>query len=174
MVERLDFVQETAVAGSDWREVLRLADDLVGHLSEPAVSELIEEANQPGRSSSAVQDVFLQEARRLGFRDERKGLFAAYQSSALRPDYFRPVGSSGVILEVERGKTTINNMDLLDFWKCHICEHASFLFLMVPRELRQNSTMAPRREFTAVARRLESFFRPGNYTNVLGLVLLGY
>jgi len=23
------------------------------------------------------------------------------------------------LLEVERGKTTINNMQLLDFWKCH-------------------------------------------------------
>ncbi len=174
MIERLDFVQETAASGSDWREVLRLADELVRHLSEPAVASLIEEANQPGRSSGAVQEVFLEEATRLGFRDERKGLFSAYQSSALRPDYFRPVGSSGVILEVERGKTTINNMDLLDFWKCHICEHASFLFLMVPRELRQNPTMTPRREFATVARRLESFFRPGNYTNVLGLVLLGY
>ncbi len=174
MIERLDFVQEAAATGSDWREVLRLADELVGHLNEPAVAALIQEANRPGRSSAAVQEVFLEEATRLGFRDERKGLFAAYQSSALRPDYFRPIGSSGVILEVERGKTTINNMDLLDFWKCHICEHAAFLFLMVPRELRQNDTMSPRREFVAVAKRLESFFRPENYTNVFGLVLLGY
>ena len=65
-------------------------------------------------------------------------------------------------------------MDLLDFWKCHICEHASYLFLMVPRELRQNPTMSPRREFETVRKRLESFFVPGNYTNVHGLVLLGY
>ncbi len=65
-------------------------------------------------------------------------------------------------------------MDLLDFWKCHICEHAAYLFLMVPQELRQNPTMRPRREFAAVARRLESFFRPGNFTNVRGLVLIGY
>ncbi len=174
MIERLDFVQDTAAAGSDWREVLGLAGELVGHLNEPSVAKLIEDANQPGRSSAVVQEVFLEEATRLGFRDERTGLFASYKSSALRPDYFRPIGSSGVILEVERGKTTINNMDLLDFWKCHICEHASFLFLMVPQELRQNPTMTPRKEFTTVAKRLESFFRPGNYTNVLGLVLLGY
>ncbi len=174
MIERLDFVQDAAARGSDWRHVVDLADELVGHLNVPAVAALIEEANQPGRSSADVQEVFLDEATRLGFRDESKGLFEAYQSSALRPDYFRAVGSSGVILEVERGKTTINNMDLLDFWKCHICEHASFLFLMVPQELRQNPTMTPRKEFTTVARRLESFFRPGNYTNVLGLVLLGY
>ena len=78
----------------------------------------------------------------LGFRDERRGLFSAYES-ALRPDYFREVGGTGVILEVERGKTTINNMDLLDFWKCHICEHADYLFSMVPLELRQNPDMSP-------------------------------
>jgi hypothetical protein len=65
-------------------------------------------------------------------------------------------------------------MDLLDFWKCHICEHADYLFLMVPSELRQNPTMSPRREFATVARRLDTFFRSGNETNVHGTVLLGY
>lgn len=174
MIERVDMVQAPHSGTADWREVLGLADSLVEHLEEPVVAGRLEEANQPGQSSAIVQGVFLEEARRLGFVDESKGLFESYTSSALRPDYFRPVGQTGVILEVERGKTTINNMDLLDFWKCHICEHASYLFLMVPRELRQNPTMSPRREFATVARRLESFFVPGNYTNVHGLVLLGY
>ena len=108
------------------------------------------------------------------FSDESRGLFENYSTKLMRPDYYRPVGKTGVILEVERGKTTINNMDLLDFWKCHICEHASYLMLMVPRELRQNATMSPRREFDSVVKRLESFFVPSNYTNVHGLVLLGY
>lgn len=174
MIERVDFVQDPARATSDWLEVLTVVGELEMHLNDPAVAALIADANMPGRSSATVQAIFLQEATRLGFRDESRGLFANYQSSALRPDYFRTVGSTGVILEVERGKTTINNMDLLDFWKCHICEHASYLVLMVPTALRQNETMTPRREFAAVAKRLESFFRPDNYTNVLGLVLLGY
>ena len=75
---------------------------------------------------------------------------------------------------MERGTTTINNMDLLDMWKCHICDHADYLFLMVPAELRQNATMSPRREFATVKRRLATFFDPGNYTNVRGLVVIGY
>ena len=100
-------------------------------------------------------------------------MFSAYES-ALRPDYFREIGGTGVILEVERGKTTINNMDLLDFWKCHICQHAHYLILLVPIELRQNETMSPRREFATVRNRLASFFEPGNYTNVRGLFLFGY
>lgn len=174
MIERLDMVQEPLAASAEWHEVVEVADRLVGHLERPDIATQIDKANQPGRSSAAVQDVFLEEARRLGFVDESKGLFDSYTSSALRPDYFKAVDETGIILEVERGKTTINNMDLLDFWKCHICEHAAYLFLMVPTELRQNATMSPRREFVTVGKRLESFFVPGNYTNVRGLVLMGY
>ena len=61
--------------------------------------------------------------------------------------YYLDLDETGIILEVERGKTTINNMDLLDFWKCHICVHAHYLILVVPVELRQNPTMTPRNEF---------------------------
>jgi hypothetical protein len=85
-----------------------------------------------------------------------------------------PLGETGILLEVERGKTTINNMDLLDFWKCHLCHKANYLFLMVPRELRQNEQMSPRREFKTVAKRMASFFETRNYTNVYGLWLFGY
>lgn len=85
-----------------------------------------------------------------------------------------PVGETGIILEVERGKTTINNMDLLDFWKCHICAHADYLFSLVPQELWQNETMTARREFASVGRRLATFFEPRNHTNVRGLFLFGY
>ncbi|MCU1497577.1 MAG: hypothetical protein JWM47_1530 [Acidimicrobiales bacterium] len=173
MVQRHDFVQETYRLTDEWKAVLAIADDLALHLRLPATSALLLTANQPGQSSAMVQRVFREEAQRLGFRDESRGLFETYQSG-LRPDYFREVGDTGIILEVERGKTTINNMDLLDFWKCHICEHADYLFLMVPSELRQNATMSSRREFATVKRRMESFFVAGNYTNVRGLVLIGY
>jgi hypothetical protein len=173
MVERLDLVQEGYVRTAEWSAVLAVADHLVTHLESVEVALQLAEANLPGNSSALVQEVFIAEAEELGFRSESRGLFAAYQS-ALRPDYFLPIGDTGIILEVERGKTTINNMDLLDFWKCHICEHASYLFLMVPTELRQNLTMSPRREFATVSRRISTFFVPGNETNVRGAVLLGY
>ena len=119
-----------------------------------------------------MQDAFVGHARALGFIRESKGLFASYETSALRPDYYRPLDDTGILLEVERGKTTINNMDLLDFWKCHLCEHANYLFLMVPLELRQNPSMPPRREYATVVKRLSSFFVPRNYTNVRGSLRL--
>ena len=165
----------------DWKEapeyaaVDAIAEALHHELQGEAVLAQIQVANAPGNSSERVQQTFLAHAERLGFRSEAKGLFCDYPTSALRPDYFLPLPSgSGILLEVERGKTTINNMDLLDFWKCHLCQHANYLFLLVPQELRQNDRMSPRREFQTVSKRLASFFVPRNYTNVRGLFLFGY
>lgn len=173
MIERADLVQPGLSESAEWRSVVALADRLTAALRSERVEERIAEVNIPRASSAEVQAAFLEEARSLGFRDEKTGLFAGYES-ALRPDYHLELDGTGIILEVERGKTTINNMDLLDFWKCHICEHADYLFLLVPRELRQNDSMRPRREFSTVLRRLATFFEPGNLTNVRGLVLIGY
>jgi hypothetical protein len=173
-MERADFVQTRLQNTPEYEAVRSVADALYAHLELIEVATAIREANQPGRSSSEVQNVFLDHARLLGFTDESKGLFAGYVTSALRPDYYLPLGETGILIEVERGKTTINNMDLLDFWKCHICEHAHYLILLVPTELRQNETMVPRREFVTVRNRLGSFFEEGNFTNVRGLFLFGY
>src|SRR5690348_4492686 len=97
-------------------------------------------ANMPGRSSSEIQSIFSPLAKRIGFVDESKGLFANYANPAVRPDFYLPLKGSGILMEVERGKTTINNMDFLDFWKCHLCEHANYLLLAVPQILMQNTT----------------------------------
>ena len=168
---------QTAYAGSaEAQEVERVATALLAHMNEPATDAAIRAANAPGRSSVGVQDVLLPVLLSQGFKDESKDLFAGYETSAVRPDFFRRVGASGILLEVERGKTTINNMDFLDFWKCHLCEHANYLFLLVPQELRQNETPDHRatRPYNAVVKRLRSFFVPRNYTNVRGLFIFGY
>lgn len=172
-MERADFARVDVRDTPEHQQIVAIADDLYRHLEAPETAERINEANQPHRSSADVQGVFLDYARGLGFQDESEGLFSSY-ASALRPDYFRAVGETGVILEVERGKTTINNMDLLDFWKCHICDHAHYLILLVPTELRQNPTMTARKEFATVRNRLRIFFEARNYTNVRGLFLFGY
>ncbi len=168
------FVQDGYAESLEYREVLEVRDQLLEHLNTAECQALIAEVNLPGASSALVQATFLPRAREIGFRDEAKGLFVGYDNKYVRPDYFRPVGATGIILEVERGKTTINNMDFLDFWKCHLCDHANYLFLLVPRELRQNEKMSPRREFQAVRNHMASFFVPRNYTNVHGLTVFGY
>lgn len=174
-VEMLSLVQESIIDTVLKKKVDQIANKLLNHLNNEQVLQKIHLANQPGKASSRVQDTFVEFATSLGFQSEAKGLFNEYANSSLRPDYYMDLGGkNGILIEVERGKTTINNMDLLDMWKCHLCEHANFLFLMVPKELRQNEKMSPRKEFLTVSKRLESFFYSQNYTNVLGLYIFGY
>lgn len=172
-VELVKFVQKPHQDSAQWREVEQLANRLLKELNAEQTLQRIAEANRPGTSSAQVQAAFRPSAEGIGFHSERKGLFAD-SITGLRPDYFLPIGDTGIILEVERGKTTTNNMDLLDFWKCHICGAASYLFLLVPHALQHNSEMTPKREFLAVQRRLAQFFDSRNYTNVRGLCLFGY
>lgn len=162
-----------AAPRKEWSLIEALAQQLLARLNAPATFERLSAANRPGSSSAGVQAACKAEAEAIGFVSERTGLFAD-SVAGLRPDYYLRVGDVGVILEVERGKTTTNNMDLLDFWKCHICPTANYLFLLVPQELRHNESMAPKREYESVKRRLQQFFEPGNYTNVRGLCLFGY
>ncbi len=166
---------QTPFAGSDeFIQVREIAYKLRAHLDTPVAQARIAEAHQPGRPSAEVQRAFGEFARELGFRSEVKGLFAGYSTPGLRPDYFLALGSTGILLEVERGKTTINNMDLLDLWKCHLCEHAQYLFLLVPVALTQHVDMRPRNEYASVCKRLATFFMDRNYTNVRGLFIFGY
>ena len=169
------FVQTPYASTDEYARVREVADALMEQLNSPDVQSLIVAANAPGLSSSAVQNTFLAQARALGFADESKGLFERYANRLLRPDYYLPLADTGILLEVERGKTTTNNMDFLDFWKCHLCEHANYLFLLVPQELRHNDKPgSPKREYNSVVKRLGSFFDERNYTNVRGLAVFGY
>lgn len=155
------------------QEVGSIAAHLRQGLEQEPCCSLLSAANQPEASSQRIQDALLPVATALGFTSEQRGLFHS-SVPGLRPDFYRKIGDSGILLEVERGKTTTNNMDLLDFWKCHLCECAHYLFLFVPSELRHNPDMRPKREYEYVLRRLGHFFRPRNYTNVRGLFLFGY
>lgn len=153
-----------------------IADALLRGLNQDAIVSEIEAANSPGRSSGDVQKAILPVAESLGFHSERKGLFADYDVPGLRPDYYlqTPQHGTGILFEVERGKTVQNNMDLLDLWKCHICAEASVLFLLVPRVLVQSTGGREQQVFPYVEKRLSTFFTTGNATNVEALYLFGY
>lgn len=76
-------------------------------------------------------------------------------------------------MEVERGKTKANNMDLLDVWKCHICKTANCLFLIVPI-VRQTEKGKSEIIFESVFKRLSVFFQLKNHINVDAVFLFGY
>ena len=155
-------------------EVSRIGNELFEYLKSPQITKDFSDANEPGNSSSKVQDVFLHKAIELGFQSEKKRLFSDIPTNNLRPDYYRPVDDSGIIIEVERGKTIMNNMDMLDMWKCHLCKSANHLFLFVPNQLKHNSNSKAYDCFRRVSDRLSPFFEAANYTNVHSLWIFGY
>lgn len=168
---------EPHLSDLEYRSVSSIAAALHEELLRPAVQLEIDAVNQPGMSSGAVQAVILEHAESLGFQSEKTGLFASFHTPGLRPDYYRPLPqhAGGIILEVERGKTTINNMDLLDFWKAHICVEASHLFLLVPQVLQQNLAVTKTtKPFEYVRKRLPAFFKEATYTSVKTCWLFGY
>ncbi len=154
-------------------EVRRVAQALLAGLSEPSVRAQIEAAHIVGAPSSGVQLILLFETVRLGFKSEVAGLFHEHASTKIRPDCYRAIGQSGILLEVERGKTLANNMDLLDMWKCHICSAADYLFLVVPKR-RPTAKGVSTVIFDRVCDRLEPLFRPPNCVNVEAAFVFGY
>jgi hypothetical protein len=157
-----------------YSEVESTGNELLRYLSGSEVIEKVKMANMPGMSSSFVQNIFIDKAKDLGFQSEKKDLFAGIPTSHLRPDYYKRIGESGVIMEVERGKTIMNNMDMLDFWKCHVCKHANHLFLFVPQELKHNNGSKGYDCFKIVSNRMQPFFERTNYTNVHSIWIYGY
>lgn len=154
-----------------WDYILakKIANELIEHLNQIEIVELVKKAHVHNANSIDIQNIFLPKAEQLGFISEKKGLFKDSTVSALRPDYFLKIDeNTGIIMEVERGKTLANNMDLLDLWKCHICPEANFLFLVVPN-MRQT-----RKVFMAVSKRMNTFFLEQNFTNVDAVFIFGY
>ena len=171
---RTEYVQDSWRDTPEYEKVQAISDSLLDHLNTPGARQLMARANLPGISSSEVQATFLPFAQELGFVSEAKGLFKEYDNKFLRPDYYLSLGDTGILMEVERGKTTTNNMDLLDLWKTHVCTQAHYLFLMVPQALKHNDTMSPKKEFASVSKRLRSFYAAANYTNVRAVHIFGY
>ena len=74
-VEMISFHQEVEENDLLKRKVDKIASDLLRFLNEEEILVKISNANQPGRSSSNVQDSFLDYALSQGFVAEAKGLF---------------------------------------------------------------------------------------------------
>jgi hypothetical protein len=162
---RKDFESDPKHA-ADIAKVRSVASRLLAYLDTPEIAARLGEKIT---RSQDVQSALLPGAEILGFMNESKGLFGSCKTPGLRPDYFMKVGDTGILLEVEWGKTVKNNMDLLDFWKCHLCEKAHYLFLCVPKDHAHTP-----KAYQYVMKRLSAFFEPENYTNVRGLFIFGY
>ena len=154
--------------------VNKIAQDLKSYLNSELIQNALFETHKFQAKSGDIQAIFVEKAKELGFETEKKGLFKDYPTPALRPDYFMPLSTkSGIIMEVERGKTVLNNMDLLDVWKCHICDKANYLFLIVP-QMRHDGAGKLWATYPSVVKRLQSFFIQSNYINIDSIFIFGY
>ena len=155
------FLRPGLTDSQNLRETLEVSDQVREILNNQKVKDSIAEVHKFGASSHTVQKSILDEVEPLGFVSEKKGLFAAYKVSGIRPDYFKSLAGGGILFEVERGKTIANNMDLLDVWKTHLCTEAKHLFLMVPN-IRVTEKGGSQKIFNTVENRIETFFLDEN------------
>ena len=162
------FIKET-INPSYLDEVMDIANKLKLYLEKKHIFNQLKSLNIKNTGSIQIQNIFIDFAEELGFESEKKGLFKDYKTRALRPDYFKKLNNGGILMEVERGKTITNNMDLLDLWKCHICEEANHLFLIVPLAVSHTSNI-----YNYVCNRIDSFFKEKNYINVDSVIIFGY
>lgn len=156
------FVRHDEVNSDEYRLVVSKRQQLFEATSSADVLMALEQdASKPDLSSSAAQAKLLPALEELGFRDEAGDLFKGFPVENLRPDYYcaLPTPGSGVLVEVERGKTVRNNMDLLDLWKTHLCPVAHHLWLFVPRTTLTQLGTVRERPFRPVVERIGSFFR---------------
>jgi hypothetical protein len=168
------FIRPGLTDSQNLRETLEVSTQVREILKNQEVRDSIAEVHKFGATSHAVQKSILGQVEPLGFISEKKGLFAAYKVSGIRPDYFKSLAGGGILFEVERGKTIANNMDLLDVWKTHLCSEAKHLFLMVPN-IRVTEKGGSQKVFNTVENRIETFFLDENKPiDVNSVHLFGY
>jgi hypothetical protein len=159
---------------SEFKSVEKTATELLDFFNLKETLKSLKSTHKVGATSGLIQAIILPKAQELGFISEKKELFKNYPSSGLRPDYYKKLeNGKGIIMEVERGKTTTNNMDMLDIWKCHICKEANYLFLIVP-QIRQTKKGNSTKTFDNVVKRIQSFFEKENYINIDAVFIFGY
>ena len=153
------------------KEVFKIGKLLENYLNDAETIKKIKGKNIRGGDSKDIQDIIMEYAvPNLGFTNEKEHLFKKYKNSRLRPDFYKKINKSGILIEVERDKTITNNMDLLDLWKCHICTEADHLFLVVPlRDEAKGLNI-----FDSTCKRMSSFFIKENYLNIESLIIFGY
>ena len=164
-----EFYLPIAESDDTWAIAKKDANALETHI-ESRSSEF-DALNAPGGSSKDIEILIKDKLGEMGYKHEPKG---EYANRALRPDYVKKTTTGGIILEVERGKTIDNNMDMLDFWKTHIHKACNYLILLVPVALQHRSNGPITKAFSKVCDRLAAFFEEGNETNVHGLIVVGY
>lgn len=168
----MEICRKAKINSEEFNVVESLAIEIESFVNDKDVKKLINHVNKINGRSTDVQMILENKFVDLGFESEKKRLFSEFK---LRPDFYKRISdSSGVLIEVERGKTLANNMDILDVWKCHICPFTNYLILIVPT-FRPTKKGSKSKIAEKVKDRLSSFFEnENNYINVDALFIIEY
>jgi hypothetical protein len=98
-----EFQKKPVTLPVELEEVRRIAKQLSDHMAKAEVCSAIKEHHVINGSSQQIQAVLRKGIEDLGFESEKRGLFKEQTVSSLRPDFYRQVGTSGILLEIERG-----------------------------------------------------------------------
>lgn len=169
---KLEILKKSGIETNlDYVEAEKVASALMKDWNDPLVVSQIKTKHVVGGESQDIQAILLPAATKEGFESEKNGLFKTYK---LRPDYYRNISPNlGILIEIERGKTLDNNMDMLDIWKCHICPYANYLFLVVPMS-RPTRKGTHNKIFDSVLKRARSFFYNENHVHIDAIFIFGY
>lgn len=151
------------------KDAFRCAEDLVSILQKMQGTEEYKLVTALGASSCKIQSLIGESLKNRGYSPEVRSTFGL---AGFRPDFIKEMDDDGVMVEVERGKTIDNNMDMLDFWKCHIHPGIHHLILVVP--VWYSTQRSVKANFSSVCRRMAPMFEAANLTNVWTLNVVGY
>ena len=167
-INYLELKKEGIESAKSFKAAKRVAEKLRDFLNQKRVEDEIIKRDVPDTPSEEIARIIHRFAVKQGFVYEKTGVIPGFRS---QPDFFN--SEKKIVLEVERGKTHMNNTDLLDMWKCHFSQ-ARYLFLAIPKARRSRKGKVVK-QFRWTKDKLAEFFRvKKNYVNVDAVFLFGY
>jgi hypothetical protein len=162
--------RESVEFEESFKTAKKIAEKLRAFLDQKEIYKEIVRKDVPGAHGKAIENIIRPFLSELGFTYQKELYSEEDPECRVRPDFL--LDQEKIMLEVERGKTRMNNADLLDMWKCH-WNPTKYLFLVIPKMRRSgNGDVKP--QFHLTEKILGRFFEKNNYVNVDAVFLFRY
>jgi hypothetical protein len=107
-----EFSKNPGNLSGESKRVSSIAKQLKEYMGTDSFRSQIEKVHKLNGNSQEIQKLLEKKLVSLRFASEKKGLFIKCAVPSLRPDFYKKVGKSGILVEIERGKTIANNMEM--------------------------------------------------------------
>ena len=89
---------------NELEQVSSIAEQLRGYMATELVCSRIRDVHKLNGSSQQIQGLLEMKLSELDFKSEKNELFTGCKVPSLRPDFYRKVGKSGILVEIERAQ----------------------------------------------------------------------